>query len=216
VSAAVYAGLSRTVEQDATAPGRPLSRSRRVVLELSALFSLDSFGGGFVVQSLLALYLFRRFALSLETAAAFFFAAGTLAAQPRRCTFAVRGRLPPRPDVIRLAAHRGRHPQGHLRPGALRPLLPGTAPGRGLTGRPRAVSDRHAREADRGGPDHSRRPCGGSGTRGVRRTRRRNRRSSRAGGRFEQAPAERAIRAQTRAAQLSRFVHEPVAVRPGD
>ena len=80
LSAAVYAGLSRTVEQDATAPGRPLLRSRRVVLELSALFSLDSFGGGFVVQSLLALWLFRRFALSLETAAAFFFAAGTLAA----------------------------------------------------------------------------------------------------------------------------------------
>src|SRR3954471_24085521 len=80
VSAAVYAGLSRTVDQDATTPGRALSRSRRVVLELSALFSLDSFGGGFVVQSLLALYLFRRFALSLETAAAFFFAAGTVAA----------------------------------------------------------------------------------------------------------------------------------------
>src|SRR5437764_396786 len=35
---------------------------------------------GFVVQSLLALYLFRRFALSLETAGAFFFVAGTLAA----------------------------------------------------------------------------------------------------------------------------------------
>jgi MFS family permease len=79
-SAAVYAGLSRTLEQEAAAPGRALLRSRRVVLELSALFSLDSFGGGFVVQSLLALYLFRRFALSLETAAAFFFAAGTLAA----------------------------------------------------------------------------------------------------------------------------------------
>jgi len=80
LSALVYGGLSRTVEQGASAPGRPLSQSRRVVLELSALFSLDSFGGGFVVQSLLALYLFRRFALSLETAAAFFFAAGTLAA----------------------------------------------------------------------------------------------------------------------------------------
>jgi MFS family permease len=79
-SALVYAGLSRTVEHGASAPARPLSRSRRVVLELSALFSLDSFGGGFVVQSLLALYLFRRFALSLETAAAFFFAAGILAA----------------------------------------------------------------------------------------------------------------------------------------
>jgi MFS family permease len=80
VSAAVYSGLSQTVEQGATGPGRPLRRSRRVVLTLSALFSLDSFGGGFVVQSLLALYLFRRFALSLETAAAFFFVAGTLAA----------------------------------------------------------------------------------------------------------------------------------------
>src|SRR4051812_30767895 len=80
VSALVYAGLSRTVEHGESAPARPLSKSRRVVLELSALFSLDSFGGGFVVQSLLALYLFRRFDLSLRAAAAFFFAAGTLAA----------------------------------------------------------------------------------------------------------------------------------------
>lgn len=59
---------------------RPLARSRRVVLELTALFGLDSFGGGFVVQSLLALWLFRRFGLSLETAGAVFFAAGVLAA----------------------------------------------------------------------------------------------------------------------------------------
>ncbi|MFL5421223.1 MAG: MFS transporter [Myxococcales bacterium] len=80
LTAVLYAGLSRTIEHGMTGPGRPLSKSRRVVLELSALFSLDSFGGGFVVQSLLALYLFRRFALSLETAGAFFFVAGTLAA----------------------------------------------------------------------------------------------------------------------------------------
>ncbi|HZX66873.1 MAG TPA: MFS transporter, partial [Myxococcales bacterium] len=73
LTAVLYAGLSRTIEHGMTGPGRPLSKSRRVVLELSALFSLDSFGGGFVVQSLLALYLFRRFALSLETAGAFFF-----------------------------------------------------------------------------------------------------------------------------------------------
>lgn len=59
---------------------RPLARSRRVVLELAALFSLDAFGGGFVVQSLLALWLFRRFDLSLEAAGAVFFAAGVLAA----------------------------------------------------------------------------------------------------------------------------------------
>ena len=43
------------------------------------LFSLDSFGGGFVVQSLLALWLFRRFGLSVETAGAIFFAAGLAA-----------------------------------------------------------------------------------------------------------------------------------------
>lgn len=59
---------------------RPLARSRRVVLELTALFGLDSFGGGFAVQSLLVLWLFRRFDLSLEAAGAVFFAAGVLAA----------------------------------------------------------------------------------------------------------------------------------------
>jgi len=59
-------------------PPRPLARSRRVVLELSALFSLDSFGGGFAVQSLLALWLFQRFDLSLQAAGGVFFAAGLL------------------------------------------------------------------------------------------------------------------------------------------
>jgi MFS family permease len=54
--------------------GQPLATSRSAVLRLAALFSLDSFGGGFVVQSLLALWLFRRFQLSLSAAGAFFFA----------------------------------------------------------------------------------------------------------------------------------------------
>jgi len=58
----------------ARAPRQPLVASRAAVLRLSALFSLDSFGGGFVVQSLLALWLFRRFHLSLSAAGAFFFA----------------------------------------------------------------------------------------------------------------------------------------------
>jgi MFS family permease len=53
---------------------QPLAVSRSAVLRLAALFSLDSFGGGFVVQSLLALWLFRRFQLSLSVAGAFFFA----------------------------------------------------------------------------------------------------------------------------------------------
>lgn len=57
----------------ARASRRPLVRARSAVLRLSALFSLDSFGGGFVVQALLALWLFRRFQLSLGAAGAFFF-----------------------------------------------------------------------------------------------------------------------------------------------
>jgi MFS family permease len=47
---------------------------------LAALFSLDSFGSGFFVSSLLALWLFRRFGLSLAAAGQFFFWSGLLAA----------------------------------------------------------------------------------------------------------------------------------------
>jgi len=57
-----------------------LGPSRRRVLALSALFSLDAFGGGLVVQSLLALWLFQRFGLSLGDAGLLFFATGLAAA----------------------------------------------------------------------------------------------------------------------------------------
>ena len=57
-----------------------LGTSRRIVWKLAALFSLDAFAGGFVVQSLLALWLFERFDLSLTAAALFFFWSGVLAA----------------------------------------------------------------------------------------------------------------------------------------
>src|SRR5260370_22792205 len=80
VTAWSYRSLSPAVEHAPSASGGPLARSRAVVLELSALFSLDSFGGGFVVQSLLVLWLVRRFQLSAETAAVVFFAAGVVGA----------------------------------------------------------------------------------------------------------------------------------------
>lgn len=57
-----------------------LGPSRHIVYKLAALFSLDAFAGGFVVQSLLALWLFERFDLSLAAAAAFFFWSGVLSA----------------------------------------------------------------------------------------------------------------------------------------
>ena len=77
--AAVYLGLDRH-ELPRTATRTPLAKSRRVVLQLAALFSLDSFGGGLVVQSLLVLWLFERFALSPAGAGAVFFGAGLLSA----------------------------------------------------------------------------------------------------------------------------------------
>lgn len=57
-----------------------VGRSRTIVLRLAALFSLDAFGGGFAVQSLLALWLFLRFDLSVEAAGTIFFWTGLLAA----------------------------------------------------------------------------------------------------------------------------------------
>lgn len=58
----------------------PLRESRAVVYKLAALFSLDAFAGGFVVQSLLAVWLFKRFDMSLTAASLFFFWATTLSA----------------------------------------------------------------------------------------------------------------------------------------
>ena len=42
-------------------------RSQRVVLKLSALFALDSFGGGFVVQSFAAYWFYLRFGVDPQT-----------------------------------------------------------------------------------------------------------------------------------------------------
>jgi MFS family permease len=77
----IYWSLTPAVEGAALAPGtRPLAKSRAIVIRLAALFSLDSFGGGLAIQSLLALWLFRRFQLSIQAAAAFFFITGLLGA----------------------------------------------------------------------------------------------------------------------------------------
>jgi MFS family permease len=79
VSAALYYCLPRgQVERRSAAA--PLNVSRGVVYKLAALFSVDAFAGGFVVQSLLALWLFRRFDMSLAAASLFFFWSGMLSA----------------------------------------------------------------------------------------------------------------------------------------
>ena len=68
-----------TVRAVADSP-RALGPSRGVVWKLAALFSVDSFAGGFAINALLALWLFQRFELSLTAAGAFFFWAGLLTA----------------------------------------------------------------------------------------------------------------------------------------
>lgn len=61
-------------------PPVPLGPSRAVVVRLAALFSVDAFAGGLVVNSLMALWLLQRFDLSLPQAGVFFFWAGLLGA----------------------------------------------------------------------------------------------------------------------------------------
>lgn len=76
----VYLGLPRAAGGAPVRGGAPLRQSRRFVFRLAALFAFDSFGGGFVLQSLLALWLLRSFDLSLATAAQIFFWTGVLSA----------------------------------------------------------------------------------------------------------------------------------------
>lgn len=75
VALLLYRSLSKAVEghAEADAPRRALGPSKGIVYSLAALFSLDSFGGGFFVQSLLALWLFQSFHLSVATASAILF-----------------------------------------------------------------------------------------------------------------------------------------------
>jgi MFS family permease len=56
-----------------------LDRSRHVVMKLSALFALDSFGGGFVIQSFAAYWFYLRFSVNPGTLGAIFFWANIFA-----------------------------------------------------------------------------------------------------------------------------------------
>jgi MFS family permease len=72
--------LSEGVERGRRSAGRPLERSRETVRRLSALFALDSFGGGFVPQTLIAYLFARKYGASPHTLAIVFFAIGLLQA----------------------------------------------------------------------------------------------------------------------------------------
>ena len=77
----VYRRLSAAARTRALPGDRALSpQSRRIVFRLSALFSLDSLGGGFATQAIFALWVLQKFGLSMATLGSVFFAAGIVSA----------------------------------------------------------------------------------------------------------------------------------------
>lgn len=87
VLAGLFIQLSPAIESTRipNAPPAPphnvlgLHRSKNVILRLSALFALDSFGGGFVVQSILAYWFHLRYGVSPAVLGSIFFGANILA-----------------------------------------------------------------------------------------------------------------------------------------
>ena len=76
----LYARMPQRPEAEQIVAPAPLGPSRGTVVKLAALFSVDAFAGGLVVNSLLALWLFERFGLSLTLTGVFFFWSGLLGA----------------------------------------------------------------------------------------------------------------------------------------
>jgi MFS family permease len=73
VALLLYRPLSPAVELASETSPAPLQQSRGLVYRMAALFGMDSFGTGFLVQSLLALWLYQSFAISVTTAASILF-----------------------------------------------------------------------------------------------------------------------------------------------
>jgi MFS family permease len=75
--------LSPGVETGATVPAKDrvlgLHKSKGVVMKLSALFALDAFAGGFVIQSMVAYWFHIRFGIDAGILGSIFFGANILA-----------------------------------------------------------------------------------------------------------------------------------------
>ena len=76
----MYARIPAEAPPAEEKPVAALGPSRGIVYKMAALFSIDAFAGGFAVQSLVALWLFTKFGLSLSAAGLFFFWTGVLSA----------------------------------------------------------------------------------------------------------------------------------------
>jgi MFS family permease len=89
-------GLSALVDtrrSSTTSPSEPLPTSRGVVARLSALFALDSFGGGFVTQAFLAYWFTETWGTSVATLGVMFFGIGLLQAVSFQIAVRLAGRI---------------------------------------------------------------------------------------------------------------------------
>lgn len=82
-SAIIYYFISREIELQ-TKPS-PLThslspKSKKIIWKLSALFSVDSFAGGFVIQSIVSFWFFTKFGVALTDLALIFSISGILTA----------------------------------------------------------------------------------------------------------------------------------------
>jgi MFS family permease len=71
IGSLLYAKLSKSVEAsleaNSTRPPILSAKSKPIVQKLSALFSIDAFGGGFIGTSIIAYYFYERFSLQLTS-----------------------------------------------------------------------------------------------------------------------------------------------------
>ncbi|TRZ79262.1 MAG: MFS transporter [Nitrosopumilales archaeon] len=83
---AIYLVLSKSIEVKDGAPKSSLSmknispKSRSIIVKMSSLFAVDSFGGGFVIQSIVSFWFYTRFGADLSTLSYIFAIAGVLTA----------------------------------------------------------------------------------------------------------------------------------------
>ncbi len=83
---AIYLFLSKNIEVKDNAPKSGLSlkhispKSRGIIAKMSTLFAVDSFGGGFVIQSIVSFWFYTRFGADLTSLSYIFAIAGVLTA----------------------------------------------------------------------------------------------------------------------------------------
>jgi len=83
---AIYLVLSKNIEVKDGTPKSGLStknispKSRGIIAKMSSLFAVDSFGGGFVIQSIVSFWFYTRFGADLSTLSYIFAIAGVLTA----------------------------------------------------------------------------------------------------------------------------------------